>query len=67
MMVKLVQNLSLYAESLDPEIVIAVNIGSGLNLLEDPSFLSFVDIVVREEVWYANDSPMATYLDPLFR
>ena len=57
MMVKLVQNLSLYAKSLDPEIVIAVNIGSGLDLLEDPSFLSSVDIVVREEVWYANDSP----------
>ncbi len=38
MMVKLVQNLSLYAESLDPEIVIAVNIGSGLNLLEDLFF-----------------------------
>ena len=57
-MIYLVGNLSAYAHSLDPDFIVIANMGGGLELLENESFMNAIDGVEREEVWYSDDQPV---------
>ncbi len=52
-MIKLVDELSKYCKSINPACVVAVNIGGGVELLANETFLNAIDAVFREEVWYS--------------
>ncbi|HDD26041.1 MAG TPA: hypothetical protein ENF75_03010 [Acidilobales archaeon] len=59
-MVRLVKELSAYAKSLKPDVIIVVNMGGRLDLLKDVDFLNSIDIVLRECVWYCGDEAVDT-------
>jgi len=54
-MIYLVGNLSSYAKSLNPDFIIVANMGEGLDMLSNESFLASIDVVEREGVWYTNN------------
>jgi len=59
-MIYLVGNLSSYAKSLNPDFIVQANMGGALDLLGNDTFLASIDVVEREEVWYANNTPVAS-------
>ncbi len=54
-MIYLVGNITAYARSLKPDIIIIANMGGGLPLLYNDTFLSSIDAILEEEVWYSED------------
>ncbi len=57
-MIYLVGNLSSYAKAEKPGFLVFANMGGGLELLGNESFLSSIDVVEREEVWYGGNAPV---------
>lgn len=56
-MVKLVANISEYAKLLRKDFVIIANVGGAVDLVANPQFISAIDGVMREDVWYVCDEP----------
>lgn len=57
-MIYLVGNLSSYAKTRRPGFTVFANMGGGLELLGNDTFLSSIDVVEREEVWYSDNAPV---------
>ncbi len=57
-MIYLVGNISEYAHSLDPGFIVIANMGAGLELLDNATFINSIDGIEREEVWYSSDQPV---------
>ncbi|HDM27085.1 MAG TPA: hypothetical protein ENG27_02065, partial [Candidatus Bathyarchaeota archaeon] len=57
-MITLVETISTHAKSRNPEFVVIANLGGAMELILSKRFLSAVDAVKREDVWYSDDVPI---------
>jgi len=57
-MITLIERLSTHAKSRNPEFIVIANLGEAVELVLSERFLSAVDAVKREGVWYSDDKPI---------